>query len=883
MRPAPPSARLLSVVALVAVLAGSAAPAVDRPAGSSDPPPGPVASPADNRLLATLAAGLPAADREVPYRGYAYTGVSQEQAELLFADAVAGVYLPELGEVITLVDPSAAPTSMAWAAVASTSLGELPVPAPSTALGSSTIDGFLGELGRRFPALGADDGERFIVKMPTIVHRAARPVAIAGASLPPATAQSIVVAEGFEADPWTRWQRIDNTSGQYTWGTTSCEARSGAFSADGVRGGTAGSSLGCSDLYPNNVENWIDDGQCENFQGAAEAFLDVYTTHNAESGYDRIAFYYPDTTDHYYGVGFSGNSNGWFHVIFNLRQWYSLGDLTGNNCNRLSILFDSDSTNATGFGARLDDLRIQTGPISGMSCSATASPASGAAPLTVNFTGTVTGGTGVTSYSWSFDDGTTSTSQNPSHTYTAAKEYRVSFRASDGIDRCHSYLKVNVTAGGGGGGQWQAGTYSGTTSQGKSISFDVNSTGALTRWSLGYDCSNTSGTLETTTTGCPITNGSFSCGSDSCPSAVTANAKLDGTFPSSTAASGTLAVTVRPAIGMSCCTVTGITWSATHQGGGSGLAASASGSPTSGTAPLAVNFTGSASGGTSPYTWSWNFGDGSSTSTLQNPSHTYASAGTYTATLTVHDATQATATATVTITASGAAAAYRYVVPAIAHNPGALGTMWRTNLAAVNRSASSASLTLTFRSGSTSISRSASLAAGATTEWANILETLFNVDPATGIAGALEIGSNVPLHIAARTFNQTSTGTYGQFYPAITDSTALASGQVGVLPLLKKNSAFRTNVGALNLSNAPTTVLIKLFSASGTQIGSTTSLTLDPYQWAQANDIFPSSGAGNQEIAYATVELQTPSAKAWFYAAVVDNSTGDPTTIVMTR
>ncbi|MBP1619707.1 MAG: hypothetical protein H6Q02_474, partial [Acidobacteria bacterium] len=34
---------------------------------------------------------------------------------------------------------------------------------------------------------------------------------------------------------------------------------------------------------------------------------------------------------------------------------------------------------------------------------------------------------------------------------------------------------------------------------------------------------------------------------------------------------------------------------------------------------------------------------------------------------------------------------------------------------------------------------------------------------------------------------------------------------------------------------------------------------------------------------YATVELQTTSAKAWFYAAVVDNSTGDPTTIVMTR
>ncbi len=58
--------------------------------------------------------------------------------------------------------------------------------------------------------------------------------------------------------------------------------------------------------------------------------------------------------------------------------------------------------------------------------------------------------------------------------------------------------------------------------------------------------------------------------------------------------------------------------------------ASFSGSPTSGTEPLTVNFSDASSGATS---WSWAFGDGG-TSTAQNPSYTYAAAGTYSVTLT---------------------------------------------------------------------------------------------------------------------------------------------------------------------------------------------------------------------------------------------------------
>jgi PKD repeat protein len=61
-------------------------------------------------------------------------------------------------------------------------------------------------------------------------------------------------------------------------------------------------------------------------------------------------------------------------------------------------------------------------------------------------------------------------------------------------------------------------------------------------------------------------------------------------------------------------------------------------SPTSGSAPLTVNFTASgnpanSSSGCTPESYAWDFGDGG-TSSSQNPSYTYNSAGTYTATVT---------------------------------------------------------------------------------------------------------------------------------------------------------------------------------------------------------------------------------------------------------
>lgn len=70
-------------------------------------------------------------------------------------------------------------------------------------------------------------------------------------------------------------------------------------------------------------------------------------------------------------------------------------------------------------------------------------------------------------------------------------------------------------------------------------------------------------------------------------------------------------------------------------GGGSAPVADFTGTPTSGTVPLAVAFADTSSN--APTSWSWSFGDGGQ-STAQNPSHTYTQAGTYTVSLTATNA-----------------------------------------------------------------------------------------------------------------------------------------------------------------------------------------------------------------------------------------------------
>ncbi len=226
------------------------------------------------------------------------------------------------------------------------------------------------------------------------------------------------------------------------------------------------------------------------------------------------------------------------------------------------------------------------------------SPTSGCAPLAVNFTDLSTGD--VSSWSWTFGDGGTSTAQNPSHNYTAAGTYTVALTVNgpggSDTETKTNYVTVTTTP---------VAAFSGTPTSGNAplaVTFTDLSTGGPTSWSWNFGDGGTStaqnpshnftvaGTYTVTLT---ATN---SCGSD-------AETKVDY-----------ISVSDAPC---------------------DPPVAAFTGSPTNGTYPLNVSFTDQSSN--NPTSWSWNFGDGG-TSTAQNPSHSYNAAGSYTVTLTATNA-----------------------------------------------------------------------------------------------------------------------------------------------------------------------------------------------------------------------------------------------------
>lgn len=306
--------------------------------------------------------------------------------------------------------------------------------------------------------------------------------------------------------------------------------------------------------------------------------------------------------------------------------------------------------------------------------------------------------------------------------------------------------------------------------------------------------------------------------------------------------------------------------------------------PNSATVGTAVAFqaTASLSGCTGSATFSWSFGDGSSSSPQQNPSHTYSAAGDFTYKLTVSvDGQTCTRSGSVTVS-SPPSARYAYVVPAVTHAPGLLSTTWRSDVAVINLGSSVAGLTFTFVSASgETLTRSTSLPSPGTREYADVLTSLFGLAASASASGALQVVSDQPLLLSSRTFNQGASGTYGGYIPAVAASgDGLASGQTGYLPQLRKGPSYRTNIGVTNLGTTTATIGIRLFGASGTLVGSETLLSVPQGGFVQTTDIFATSGAGDQEIAFARVEVR--SGRGWAYASVIDNATGDPTIVPLT-
>lgn len=313
----------------------------------------------------------------------------------------------------------------------------------------------------------------------------------------------------------------------------------------------------------------------------------------------------------------------------------------------------------------------------------TGSPTSGEAPLLVNFTDQSSGAP--TSWSWNFGDGGNSSAQNPSHTYTSAGNYTVTLTATNaqGSDNEVKTNYVAVTAPGSGyaalpyatgfesGGVDQYWTTT-STSDGR-----VQITSANGPHSGSYHM-----TMDDASSGGYATNEAWLHVNIAGAGDVTldfwwkdfadeTNVE-DGVFFSDNGGSSFTKVLDLPGGSYADNNWNSFSVDVDQAAAGAGLSmtsqfvikfqhydnypiatdgmafddisvteetlqppvADFTGTPTSGTVPLDVQFTDASTGATS---WDWDFGDGGGSSS-QNPSHTYTSTGTYTVTLTAYNA-----------------------------------------------------------------------------------------------------------------------------------------------------------------------------------------------------------------------------------------------------
>lgn len=218
-------------------------------------------------------------------------------------------------------------------------------------------------------------------------------------------------------------------------------------------------------------------------------------------------------------------------------------------------------------------------------------------------------------------------------------------------------------------------------------------------------------------------------------------------------------------------------------------------------------------------------------------------------------------------------------IPAAAHVSGALDTNWRTDVQLHNPGTIQTRVEVAMlardQANPTPQTRTFTIAAGTSKRLEDILDSSFSFNGAAALRITILEGDVIA---TSRTYNLTTTGTYGQFAGTVHGSQAFITGERALLMQLTHNasttSGFRTNVGMVNCSDATIVLDLDLRSAAGTSYG-TMHYTLRPFEFIQKDKIFKRVTSNTVSDGY--IVITSPSAGARFlaYATVIDNQTAD--------
>jgi len=215
----------------------------------------------------------------------------------------------------------------------------------------------------------------------------------------------------------------------------------------------------------------------------------------------------------------------------------------------------------------------------------------------------------------------------------------------------------------------------------------------------------------------------------------------------------------------------------------------------------------------------------------------------------------------------------------VIHASGKAGSFWMSDVAFRNTGSAPANLDFVIHlSDGSTVNASAAdpVPAGGQAWFEDVLGQL----SLTG-KGSMEVISDQPGAVTARLYNSAASGTFGQFFAGHLDGSGLGAGESAVIPMLRQDSVYRTNLSVTNTGAGPASVTLGLHDASGSLVYST-SRTLAPgesYQWGEP---FRNLAGLNSVVGSAEIHVTSGSGVV-ASGSVIDGRTNDPTTVPMVR
>jgi uncharacterized repeat protein (TIGR01451 family) len=241
------------------------------------------------------------------------------------------------------------------------------------------------------------------------------------------------------------------------------------------------------------------------------------------------------------------------------------------------------------------------------------------------------------------------------------------------------------------------------------------------------------------------------------------------------------------------------------------------------------------------------------------------------------------------------------IIPAVAHANG-INSQFQSDIRVTNSSAKLMQYQLSFTpSGDAGISSGKqttfSIDAGRTIALDDILKGWFGTggasvtgtlevrpvtqDAAAPSANALKGLSNLVTFASSRTFNLTPNGTFGQYIPAIPYANFIGKSSDALKPLslslqqIAQSDQYRTNLGIVEGSGEPASLLVKVFGNTGQKL-TEFPLELKGGQHTQLNSFLSARGINSLSDGRVEIQVTSPGGKVTAYASVLDNKTSDP-------